>query len=297
MARLVYGVHPVREALKAGRVQALFIVEGEVGVQLKPILDAARDANVQPVARSRFALDALAHGGVHQGVVAVTGEYPYAQLEDLIGVAHRAGQAPLILVLDSVQDPQNLGALVRTAHVAGVHGIVIPKDRAVGVTPVVVKASAGATEHVKFATVVNIARALEELKEEGVWIAGAVAAGGSKAPWEIDLTVPVALVLGAEGKGIRPLVLRGCDLLVKIPMAGRVASLNVGAAGAMLLYEVVRPRAVAGGCRVSPTDPARARGSPNTPRRRGRGRRAARSGVGRPGARASSAWAGAAARR
>lgn len=242
MARLVYGVHPVREALKAGRVQALFVAEGETGHALKEILDAARDKNVQPIARVRAQLDALTHGGVHQGAVAVVGEYNYAQLDELLALARREARPALILVLDSVQDPQNLGALVRTAHVAGVHGIVIPKDRAVGVTPAVVKASAGATEHVRIATVVNVARALEELKEAGLWIAGAVAAGGSKAPWEIDLTVPVALVLGAEGKGIRPLVLRGCDLLIKIPMFGKVASLNVGAAGAMLLYEVVRQR-------------------------------------------------------
>ena len=243
MARVVYGVHPVREALRSGKVQALFVAEGETGPALKEILDAARTANVQPIAHVRTQLDALAHGGVHQGAVAVVGEYNYAQLDELVQVAKRAGKPPLLLVLDSVQDPQNLGALVRTAHVAGVHGVVIPKDRAVGVTPTVVKASAGATEHVKIATVVNIARALEELKEANVWIAGAVAAGGSKAPWEIDFTVPIALVLGAEGKGIRPLVLRGCDLLVKIPMFGKVASLNVGAAGAMLLYEVTRQRA------------------------------------------------------
>ena len=245
MARVVYGVHPVREALRTGRVQALFVAEGETGPTVKDILEAARQANVQPIVRTRAALDALAHHGVHQGAVAVTGEYNYAQLDELLQVGKRLGTASLILVLDSVQDPQNLGALVRTAHVAGAHGIVIPKDRAAGVTPAVVKTSAGATEHVKIATVVNVARALEELKEAGVWIAGAVAAGGSKAPWEIDFTVPIALVLGAEGKGIRPLVLRGCDLLVKIPMFGKVASLNVGAAGAMLLYEVVRQRAQA----------------------------------------------------
>jgi 23S rRNA (guanosine2251-2'-O)-methyltransferase len=242
MARVVYGAHPVREALKSGRVQALFVAEGESGPALKEILDAARAANVQPIPRFRPALDALAHGGVHQGVIAVVGEYNYAQLDEIVGLAKRQGTAPLVLVLDSVQDPQNLGALVRTAHVMGAHGVVIPKDRAVGVTPVVVKTSAGATEHVKIATVVNIARALEELKELEVWIAGAVAAGGSKAPWEIDFTVPIAVVLGAEGKGIRPLVLRGCDLLIKIPMLGKVASLNVSAAGAMLLYEVVRQR-------------------------------------------------------
>jgi 23S rRNA (guanosine2251-2'-O)-methyltransferase len=180
---------------------------------------------------------------VHQGVVAITGEYPYAQLDEILNVAGRAGVPPLVLVLDSVQDPQNLGALVRTAHVVGAHGIVIPKDRAVGVTPVVVKASAGATEHMKIAQVVNVARALEELKAAGLWVVGAVAAGGEP-PWKIDYTGPCALVLGAEGKGIRPLVLRGCDLLVRIPMAGQVASLNVGAAGAMLLYEAARQRAL-----------------------------------------------------
>jgi 23S rRNA (guanosine2251-2'-O)-methyltransferase len=232
-------------ALRTGKVQALFVAEGETGTAIKELLEAARQANVQPIQRQRSFLDALAHSGVHQGAVAVVGEYNYAQLDEILQVAKRLGQLPLILVLDSVQDPQNLGALVRTAHVAGAHGVVIPKDRAAAVTPTVVKTSAGATEHVKIATVVNVARALEQLKEAGVWVAGAVAAGGSKAPWEIDFNIPVALVLGAEGKGIRPLVLRGCDLLVKIPMFGKVASLNVGAAGAMLLYEVTRQRSLA----------------------------------------------------
>lgn len=241
-ARVVYGVHPVREALRSGKVQALFVAEGESGPAVKEILDAARGANVQPVFHGRAHLDELAERGVHQGLVAVVGEYSFAQLDELHHIAKKLGQPPLIVVLDSVQDPQNLGALVRTAHVAGAHGIVIPKDRAVGVTPTVVKASAGATEHIKIATVVNVSRALEELKEQGIWIAGAALSGESKVPWAIDFTVPIALVLGAEGKGIRPLVQRGCDLLVKIPMAGKVASLNVGAAGAMLLYEIVRQR-------------------------------------------------------
>jgi 23S rRNA (guanosine2251-2'-O)-methyltransferase len=245
VTRILYGVHPVKEALRTGRVQALFTLEGESGVALREVQDAARAANIQPVPRPKPVLDELAEGGAHQGVVAVAGEYNYAQLDEILAIARRDGKPPLILVLDSVQDPQNLGALVRTAHVVGAHGIVIPKDRAVGVTAVVVKASAGATEHMRIATVVNVARALEELKEAGLWIAAAVAAGGEP-PWKVDLTGPTALVLGAEGKGIRPLVLRGCDLLVRIPMAGKVASLNVGAAGAMLMYEVARQRASAG---------------------------------------------------
>jgi 23S rRNA (guanosine2251-2'-O)-methyltransferase len=241
VARLVYGAHPVREALKAGRVQALFVLEGDTGLALKEIGQVAQQVNVTPIPRTRGALDALTHGGAHQGVVAVTGEYPYAEIDEILRTAEREGAPPLVLVLDSVQDPQNLGALVRTAHVVGAHGLVIPKDRAVGVTPAVVKASAGATEHMKIALVVNVARALEELKAVGVWVVGAVAAGGEP-PWKTDLAGPVAVVLGAEGKGIRPLVLRGCDLLVRIPMAGKVASLNVGAAGAMLLYEAARQR-------------------------------------------------------
>jgi 23S rRNA (guanosine2251-2'-O)-methyltransferase len=243
MSRIVYGVHPVREALKSGRVQTLFVLEGDSGPALREINDAAQKANVQPISRARTALDALATGGTHQGVVAITGEYPYAQLDEILDSAKREGRPPLVLVLDSVQDPQNFGALVRTAHVVGFHGIVIPKDRAVGVTAVVVKASAGATEHMRIALVVNVARALEELKKAGVWVVGAVAAGGD-APWKTDLTGPTALVLGAEGKGIRPLVLRGCDLLVRIPMTGKVASLNVGAAGAMLMYEAARQRSL-----------------------------------------------------
>ena len=165
-------------------------------------------------------------------------------MEQIVHAAKKneTGKAPLILVLDGVQDPQNFGALVRTAHVVGVDGIIIPRDRAVAVTPAVVKASAGATEHALIALVTNVARTLEELKEDGLWMCGAVAEGG-QAPWKIDLKVPLALVLGAEGKGIRPLVLRGCDLQVQIPMTGKVASLNVGVAGAMLLYEASRQRA------------------------------------------------------
>jgi 23S rRNA (guanosine2251-2'-O)-methyltransferase len=242
MPRVVYGVHPVREALRAGRVQALFLIESDAaGPALRELVDAARVAKVEAILRSRFALDQLAHGGAHQGAVAITGEYNYAEVDELLAIARRAGQPPLLLVLDSVQDPQNLGALIRTAHVVGAHGLVIARDRAVGVTPTVVKASAGATEHTRVALVTNIARTLEDLKKANVWIAGAVADGGSL-PWKVDLAGPVALVLGAEGKGIRPLVLRSCDLLVQIPMAGRVASLNVGAAGAMLLYEARRQR-------------------------------------------------------
>jgi 23S rRNA (guanosine2251-2'-O)-methyltransferase len=241
--RIVYGVRPVEEALRSGHVHALFIAEGQDDARgpMKGVLDAAKIAGVQPVSRAKSALDALTKNGVHQSVVAIGGDYPYANVEQILEVAKAAAKPPLVLVLDGITDPQNLGALVRTAHVVGVHGIVIPRDRAVSVTPTVVKASAGATEHAKIALVTNVARTLEELKEAGLWICGAVAQEGEP-PWKIDMKVPLALVLGGEGKGIRPLVLRGCDLFVRIPMVGRVASLNVGAAGAMLLYESARQR-------------------------------------------------------
>jgi 23S rRNA (guanosine2251-2'-O)-methyltransferase len=178
-------------------------------------------------------------------VVAIAGAFRYRELDELVALAAAAGEPPLLLVLDGVQDPQNLGALVRSAHVLGAHGVVVPKDRAAHVTPSVVKASAGATEHVAIALVTNLARALEELKAAGVWTVGAVVEPGGDegaAPWEVDLAAPTALVLGAEGAGVRPLVARGCDLRVRIPMAGRVASLNVAAAGAILLYEAARQR-------------------------------------------------------
>jgi 23S rRNA (guanosine2251-2'-O)-methyltransferase len=244
MARLVYGLHPVEEALRAKRVSALFILEGDNGPGLKAVMAAARNAGVEPIPRTRVALDELAHRGAHQGAIAVGGDYPYATVDQILSEATRSGRPPLVLVLDGVQDPQNLGALIRSAHVVGAHGVVIPRDRAAEVTPTVVKTSAGATEHTRVAQVTNVARALEELKEAGLWIAGAVADGG-EAPWQTSLDGPLALVLGAENKGIRPLVLRGCDLLVKIPMVGKVASLNVGAAGAVLLYEAARQRATA----------------------------------------------------
>ena len=232
MPRFIHGQHPVREAIKAGRVQFLY---------LAPKHDLEKEAQAAKVAfenRSNRELDDLAKGAVHQGAIAIVGDYPYSSLDAILATEG----VPLVLVLDGITDPHNLGAIVRSAHVMGCSGIVIAKDRAVQVNGTVVKTSAGATEHVKIAVVTNITRALEELKERGLWAAGAVAEGG-QIPWKTDLKIPLALVLGGEGPGIRPLVLRNCDLQLQIPMLGKVASLNVSAAGAMLLYEVARQRA------------------------------------------------------
>jgi 23S rRNA (guanosine2251-2'-O)-methyltransferase len=229
-SRLVFGLHPVLEAMTARRREVSLVYTSEDNVEKQ-----ARVSNVPCERRTKQELDEIAGPGArHQGAIAVVGEYPYVAVEDI--------SPSLVLALDSVTDPQNFGALVRSAHVLGADGVVVPKDRAAQVTPAVVRASAGATEHVKIAQVTNLVRALEELKERGSWIVGAVAQGG-KQPWELDLKEPSVIVVGAEATGIRRLVAKVCDLHVTIPMvAGGVGSLNVSAAGAVLLYEARRQR-------------------------------------------------------
>ncbi len=259
-ARQVYGVNPVRELVKkrADDVVVVYLLEGETGPALHALRAELATRKVPVEQKSRAELDLIAgDGSRHQGVIAVAGEYPYSTTADMLKRAADAGEPALILALDGVQDPHNLGALVRSAHVLGAHGVIVPKDRAAQVTPAVVKTSAGATEHMAIAQVVNLTRALEELKQEGLWIAGACfddgqGQGQSKAkaskiqpPWEVDLTGPIALVIGAEGKGIRPLVERTCDLRIEIPMVAGVSSLNASAAGAVLLYEARRQRSQA----------------------------------------------------
>lgn len=239
--RIVYGVNPVRElvAARPNAVNVVYVAVGETGPALRQLRDLCANRRVTIEERDRQELDALAGPDArHQGVLAITGEFDYVELEDLIDEIEGAA---LIVVLDGVQDPHNLGAIVRSAHGLGAHGVVIPKDRAAPVTPVAVKASAGATEHLPIARVTNVARALDMLKEAGVWTVAAVS-GEAPAPWDVDLTGPIALVLGAEGKGLRPLVERSCDLKVRIPMQGRVASLNVSVAAGALLYEAARQR-------------------------------------------------------
>jgi 23S rRNA (guanosine2251-2'-O)-methyltransferase len=176
-------------------------------------------------------------------VVAIAGAYPYAELDEVIARALASGPAGLLVALDGVTDPQNLGAIARSAHLLGAQGVIVPRDRAAAVTPAVTKASAGATEHLAIAQVTNLVRALEQLKENGLWIA-ALAAGAEARPlWQLDAAVPLCLVLGAEGSGIRPLVARTCDLRFHIPMRGSaIGSLNVSVAAGIALYEIARKR-------------------------------------------------------
>lgn len=223
----------------------------EVAVQvgapgpLAEIVALARRAGVKVSFRTREQLTAIAGDPHHQGVVARVASAEYAEVEDLLATAAARDQAPLLLALDQVQDPRNLGALVRTAEALGVHGIVLPKHHAVGLTEAAARTAMGALEHVRVARAANLVSALEGLKRSGLWVYGATAAGGA-APWSVDLTGPACLVLGGEGEGLRPLVARTCDRLLTVPMAGAVGSLNVAAAGAVLCYEVARQRSGGG---------------------------------------------------
>lgn len=248
-SRFVYGVNPVLAALRArpDEVERLFLVEGQLGARAAgELLSRAREFGIRVEKVSRERLGALAEGGVHQGVVVELRGFKYAELEDLLEAAKALGQPPLVVVLDGIQDPHNLGAIIRSADALGAHGVVIAKDRAVQVTGTVAKASAGAVEHSRIARVVNVSRALEELKEAGLWVAAADV--DAKEPmWSARLDGPLALVVGAEGAGVRDGVLKHCDFRLRIPMAGQVGSLNASVSAGILLYEVARQRSTASG--------------------------------------------------
>ncbi len=243
--RVVYGMNPVRELLRgAGEgVAELWLAEGSTrGAAFGELERAARQRGAKVRTAPRQKLDRLAGTDRHQGVVAtVSADFRYAELTELVDRAAAVGAAPLLVVLDGVEDPHNLGAIIRSAHALGGHGVVIPRDRAVGVTPVVAKTSAGAVERCPVARVVNVAQALEELKEAGVWSV-ALAQDAERSLAELDLTGPTALVLGSEGEGLRPLVRRTCDFEAKIPMPGDLESLSVSASAAIAMYEASRQR-------------------------------------------------------
>jgi 23S rRNA (guanosine2251-2'-O)-methyltransferase len=230
---IIYGLRPVVEALRSKRREVHEILDS-VGDKEISSEAAARGVPVKHVPRDR--VEELARGGVNQGVVARVGPYPYSGLEEILAVPD-----PLVVVLDGVTDPRNLGAVLRVADGAGVSGVVVPKDRAAGVTPAAVKASAGASEHVPVARETNLRRALEKMKEAGFWVYAAEG-GTASAYTDLDLSGPIALVLGSEGRGVRRLVREGCDGAVSIPMRGVVSSLNVSVAAAVLLFEARRQR-------------------------------------------------------
>ncbi len=247
MAEQIEGRNPVLEALRAGReINKLLVAKGAQEGSVRQILGLARDAGVVVQTVDRARLDALAQGRSHQGVIALVAAQNYATVDDILARAKQRNEDPLVLVLDGVEDPQNLGSLIRSADGAGAHGVIIPERRAVGLTAVVAKASAGAVEHVPVARVTNVVRTLEELKQAGLWVVGT----HQDAPelyYQARLAGPLAVVVGGEGKGIGRLVGEHCDFMVRLPMLGQVSSLNAGVAGAILLYEVHRQRALGTG--------------------------------------------------
>jgi 23S rRNA (guanosine2251-2'-O)-methyltransferase len=240
-ADVIYGINPVVEALKADRqiLQKILVAEGKEGQSLRALRRLAEEKKVPLRVCSREALNRLARTEHHQGVMGWRSQSPYTSWEDL-SRAIRTGPAPvLLLILDSMEDPQNFGSLIRTAEACGVRGILIPKDRAVGVTPAVIKSSAGAAAHIPVVRVTNLVNTLEELKKEGFWIVGADARG-EKSVYEMTFDMNVGLVIGSEGKGIRPLIWKKCDYRVSIPMKGKTSSLNAAVAGAIILFEILR---------------------------------------------------------
>jgi 23S rRNA (guanosine2251-2'-O)-methyltransferase len=238
---ILYGINTVTEALKArGRnFEWIGVAKERKDIRLRRVIDECRKIGVPVRILSRVELDEIAGNAAHQGLVAATAAKQYSDLDDL--VASRRGKHSLVVVLDGVEDPHNLGAILRTADAAGADGIVIPERRSAAVTAAVAKVSAGASEHLPVSKVTNISRALEELKEKSLWVVG-LDERGEKTYDEIDYQMHCAIVLGAEGKGLHDLVRRHCDFVVSIPMLGRVPSLNVSVAAGVVLYEVVRQR-------------------------------------------------------
>ena len=237
----IYGINAVSEALKArGRAfQWVGMAKERHDIRLQRIIEDCRKLGIQVRFVQRTELDRMAGNAAHQGVVAVTSAKQYNDLDDVI--ASKRNQYSLIVVLDGVEDPHNLGAILRTSDAAGVDGVVIPERRAAGVTGTVTKASAGASEHLPIAKVTNIARTVEELKDRNIWTVG-LDEHGKQSYDALDYKMDCALVLGAEGKGLHDLVKKKCDFLVSIPMLGKVPSLNVSVAAGVVLYEVVRQR-------------------------------------------------------
>lgn len=239
------GKNPVWEALHAGRpIHRIYVQEGMKDHKTNEIVRMAKQRNILLDFVSPGRIKQVAQTGVHQGIVAVVGAKEFVSVEEILKRAASSGEPPLLLLLDQVEDPHNLGSLIRTAEAAGVHGVIIPQRRAAGLTATVAKVSSGALEFMPVAQVTNLCRTMQFLKEKGIWLAGAEA-GAGKYCYDEDFKGPLGIVLGSEGHGLRTLIKKECDLLVKIPMHGKINSLNVSVAGGILLYEVMRQRAEA----------------------------------------------------
>ncbi|MBM7646740.1 23S rRNA (guanosine2251-2'-O)-methyltransferase [Scopulibacillus daqui] len=236
----IMGRHPVSEALESGRDINKVWINRESQIN-QGILGKIKEKNIIVQYVPRKKLDQLAGSPQHQGIVASVAAYQYADIDDLFQLADKKGEQPFFIMLDGVEDPHNLGSVLRTADAVGAHGIIIPKRRAVGLTSTVAKASTGAIEHIPVARVTNLARTMDALKERGVWFAG-TAAEASVDYRKMSCDMPICLVIGNEGKGMSRLTREKCDFLISIPMAGQVTSLNASVAAGLLMYEVYRKR-------------------------------------------------------
>ena len=246
MREWLYGRQAVREMLRAQRrqVRQLIVNRGsEPGGVLGTILALAQAGSVPVVEADRNRLDQLSERANHQGVLAEVSAYPYVELDDILDAGQARGEPPFVLCLDHLQDPQNLGTLLRTAEAVGVHGILVPERRAAGITPAVSNASAGAVEHLRIAEIVNLTRSLEILKARGLWVFGLDFDEKTTPYDQVDLRGPLAVVVGSEAEGIGRLVRQQCDWLVSLPMHGRIESLNAAVAGSIVLYAALRARA------------------------------------------------------
>lgn len=237
----IEGRHPVMEAFRAGRtIDKLFVLDGCEDGPVKSIIRAAKkqDTYIRFVKKER--LDQLSETHQHQGVIAVAAAYSYSTVEDILAIARKKNEEPFIFLLDGIEDPHNLGAIIRTANLAGAHGVIIPKHRAVGLTGVVAKTSAGALNYTPVAKVANLGQTIDQLKKEGLWfVCGHM---GGDVMYSLNLKGPIGLVVGSEGEGVSRLVREKCDYIASIPMKGDIDSLNASVAAGILAYEIVRQR-------------------------------------------------------
>lgn len=238
---VIFGRNPVIEAIKSGKEIEKIYVSKTAGGNISKIINLAKEAGIVVSTTDNDILSKLAGSQNHQGVVAVGAVYKYFDVDDLLEYAEQRKEKPFLLILDEITDPHNLGAIIRSAEAFGVHGIIIPKRRAVGVNATVVKTSAGAVEHMRIAKVSNINNTIRDLKERGLWIVG-TDVNAEKSFEEVNYDFPVAFVIGNEGKGVSKLVLQNCDFVVKIPMKGKINSLNASVAASILIYQVVSKR-------------------------------------------------------
>ncbi len=239
---IIEGRNAVIETLKSNKtIEQIFIANGEISGSVNTILKLAKEKRIVVKRVDRKKLDRLSQTGSHQGVIAQVTPYEYCSVEDILQFAKEKGEEEFIVILDQIEDPHNFGSIIRTAETCGVHGIIIPKRRNVGVTPTVYKTSAGAVEHMKIAKVSNINNVIDELKKHGIWVYGADMRGESYC-FDSKLNGRLALIIGSEGKGISKLTKYKCDVLVKIPMVGKISSLNASVAGGILMYEVLKQR-------------------------------------------------------